>query len=114
DVAIVDSDGDVRPLIPLWLEGGVNGFLPLEVQAGMDAVKLREEYGDKIVLIGNISLNSLRRGSKAIDKEVSLKFKHLLPGGGYIASTDHHIPPDVPYESFLHYLKRVKEWGVYH
>jgi len=113
DVAIVDSDGDITPLIPLWLEGGVNGFLPLEVQAGVDAVSLREEYKDKIVLFGNISLSSLRKGRKAIDEELSWKFKHLLPGGGYVASADHHIPPNVPYENFMHYLKRVKEWGRY-
>jgi len=113
DVAIVDSDGDITPLIPLWLEGGVNGFLPLEVKAGVDAVSLRKEYGDKIVLFGNISLNALRMGPKAIDEELSRKFKHLLPGGGYIASTDHHIPPDVSYDNFMHYLKRVKEWGKY-
>jgi len=65
------------------------------------------------VLLGNISLNALRAGPKAIDQELSRKFKHLLPGGGYVASTDHHIPPDVPYENFMHYLKRVKEWGKY-
>lgn len=113
DVAIVDSDGDITSLIPLWLEGGVNGFLPLEVRAGVDAVSLREKYGDKIVLFGNISLESLIRGPKAIDEELSWKLKHLLPGGGYIISTDHHIAPSVPYSHFMHYLKRVKEWGKY-
>jgi uroporphyrinogen-III decarboxylase len=113
DVAIVDSDGDINSLIPLWLEGGVNGFLPLEVQAGMDVVSLREKYGDKIVLMGNVSLWALRRGPRAIDEEISRKFPSLLPGGGYIASTDHHIPPDVPYENFMHYLRRVQKWGRY-
>jgi len=113
DVAIVDSDGDINPLIPPWLEGGVNGFLPLEVQAGVDAVSLREKYGDKILLMGNVSLWALRAGPKAIDEEISKKFPSLLPGGGYIASTDHHIPPDVPYENFIHYLRRVQRWGRY-
>ena len=113
DVAIVDSDGDINPLIPLWLKGGVNGFLPLEVRAGVDAISLKEKYGDKIILFGNIGMDALRKGSKAIDQEIGKKFKKLLPGGGYIASTDHHIPADVSYQNFQHYYKRIREWGKY-
>ncbi|MEM3045984.1 MAG: uroporphyrinogen decarboxylase family protein [Candidatus Bathyarchaeia archaeon] len=113
DLALVDSDGNINSLIPLWLEGGVNGFVPLESQAGMDAVALRDQYGDKVVLMGNISLWALRNGPSAIEEELRRKFPALLPGGGYIASTDHHIPPDVSYGSFLHYLGRVQKWGEY-
>ncbi|MCD6529970.1 hypothetical protein J7L06_06755 [Candidatus Bathyarchaeota archaeon] len=48
DTILVDTDGDARMLIPLLLEGGVNGIYPLEVQAGMDAVALRREYGKRL------------------------------------------------------------------
>jgi uroporphyrinogen decarboxylase len=113
DIFIVDSDGDIEKLIPLWLEAGINGFLPLETQAGMDAPSLREKYGDKAVLMGNISLRSLRKGPHAIDEELKAKLPELLPGGGYIVSTDHHISPDVPYENYLHYVKRVLKWSKY-
>jgi len=112
-LTLVDSDGNINSLIPLWLEGGVNGFVPLEAQAGMDAVALREKYEDKVVLMGNISLWALRKGPEAIDEELRRKLPALLPGGGYIASTDHHIPPDVSYASFQHYLGRVQKWGRY-
>lgn len=113
DIVIVDSDGNIEPLIPLWLDAGVNGFLPLEAQAGMDAPSLREKYGDRAVLMGNISLWSLRRGPEAIDEELRKKLPYLLPGGGYIVSTDHHIPPDVPYENYKHYLNRILRWTRY-
>jgi hypothetical protein len=42
DVIYVDSDGYVHDLIPLWIEGGVNGAWPLEVAAGNDPIELRE------------------------------------------------------------------------
>ncbi len=113
DTFIVDSDGNIEALIPLWLEGGVNGFLPLETQAGMDAPALREAYGDKAVLMGNISLSALRTGPKAIDEELRRKLPPLLAGGGYIASTDHHVSPDVPHQNYLHYLKRILKWTKY-
>jgi len=107
DVAIVDSDGNIEALIPYWLEGGVNGLVPLETQAGVDAPAIREKYGDRVVLMGNISLWALRQGSEAIDRELERKLAALLPGGGYIISPDHHVPPDVTYKNYLHYLTRV-------
>jgi uroporphyrinogen decarboxylase len=113
DVVIVDSDGNIDLLIPLWLEAGVNGFVPLEAQSGMYAPSLREKYGDKVVLMGNISLGALREGPDAIDEELRAKLPALLPGGGYIISTDHHVPPDVPYQNYLHYVKRILKWGRY-
>jgi len=50
----LDSDGNINEIVPLWLKAGVNGFFPLEVAAGMDAVKLRKKYGKNIILVGNI------------------------------------------------------------
>ncbi len=43
-IIIVDSDGNVDKLIPLWLEGGVTGLLPFEVKAGGDVLKVRKQY----------------------------------------------------------------------
>lgn len=113
DTVIVDSDGNIDLLIPLWLEAGVNGFLPLETQAGMDAPSLRDRYGEKVILMGNISLWALRKGPEAIDKELQKKLPALLPGGGYIVSTDHHVPPDVPFQNYQHYVDRVLKWTRY-
>jgi hypothetical protein len=31
DVVVLDCDGDIRKLLPLWLEGGVNCMFPIEV-----------------------------------------------------------------------------------
>jgi len=52
DLIIVDSDGYAEPLIPLWLEGGVNGFYPIERAANMDPMRLRNRFGRELRLLG--------------------------------------------------------------
>ena len=59
DIIFVDSDGNVNELIPLWLECGINYIWPLEVAAGNDAVALRKEYGQDLILGGNIDKRAL-------------------------------------------------------
>jgi uroporphyrinogen decarboxylase len=40
-VVLLDTDGDCTKLIPGFLEGGVTGLYPFEVQAGMDVRRVR-------------------------------------------------------------------------
>ncbi|MDH5794518.1 MAG: hypothetical protein OEZ24_00270, partial [Candidatus Bathyarchaeota archaeon] len=37
----IDSDGNGEPLIPLWLEAGLNSISPCEIAANMDPLRLR-------------------------------------------------------------------------
>ncbi len=104
----VDSDGDSGPLIPLWLEGGVTGFYPIERAAGMDAVKLRQTYGRQLRLIGGIDKRAMAAGPAAIDAELQA-VRPLLLDGGYIPWCDHLVPPDVPFSNYMYYVNRMKE-----
>jgi hypothetical protein len=101
----VDCDGNIESLIPLWLEGGVRGFYPLEVAAGMDAAKLRARYGERIVLWGNVDKRALARGREAIDAELA-RCAPVAAGGGFIPLVDHQVPDDVPLSNYLYYVER--------
>jgi len=109
DIILVDSDGNTEALIPLWIESGLSGHYPLEVTAGMDAVKLRKKYGKNFILIGNIDKRALARGKKAIKEEVMRKVPFLLSQGGYFPALDHSCPPDVSFENYRYYLKLLRE-----
>ena len=110
---IVDCDGDIRQLIPLWLEAGINCFFPLEVRAGSDPVAIREQYGRKALLMGGVDKTALIRGGKAIDEELR-RVKPVVEDGGYIPHVDHRVPADVSYENYLYYLKKKRRLiGVY-
>ena len=108
DLIIVDSDGHAEPLIPLWLEGGVNGFYPIERAAEMDAVRLREKYGRELRLLGGIDKRAMAAGAKMIDAELA-RLAPLFKEGGFIPWCDHHVPPDVSLENYLYYVRRMKE-----
>lgn len=109
DLIFVDSDGDISELIPLWLEAGLNGVWPLEVQAGMDVVKLRKQYGKDLLMIGGLDKRALTKDKAAIKEEIMSKVPKLISEGGYIPALDHSIPPDVPLENFLYYLQILRE-----
>ena len=108
DLIFVDCDGNAEPLIPLWLEGGVNGIYPLERAAGQDPGWLRSKYGRQLRLIGGIDKRAMAEGPAAIDCQLQ-QVRPLLAEGGYIPWCDHLVPPDVPLENYLYYVKRMKE-----
>lgn len=111
DLIFVDSDGDSGPLIPLWLEGGVNGFYPIERAAGMDPRTLREEHGRKLRLVGGIDKRAMIAGREAVDAELENVYP-LMKDGGFIPWCDHLVPPDVPFDNYLYYVKRMKELSL--
>ena len=104
---LIDSDGDIYELIPLWLECGINAFAPMEVAAGMDVVALRREYGRTIKMEGGFDKRILASDKAAIKRE----FERLIPvidGGGYLISCDHVVPHDVPLENFKYLVELMK------
>lgn len=108
DLIFVDSDGDSGPLIPLWLEGGVTGFYPIERASGMDPVALRRQHGRQLRLIGGIDKRAMIAGQQAIDAELA-NVAPLVAEGGYIPWCDHLVPPDVPFAHYMYYVRRMKE-----
>ena len=109
DIIMVDSDGNIDELIPLWLEGGLSGVYPLEVAAENDAVKLRKQYGEKLMMWGNIDKRVLAKDEEAIKKEVMDKVPYLIDEGGFIPTVDHSVPPDVPFFNYMYYRELVEK-----
>lgn len=106
DIIMVDCDGFCEELIPLWLEAGINGIEPIEVQCGGDAVAMRKEYGKDLLISGGIDKRALALDKKAIDKELE-QVPWLLEQGGYIPKVDHEIPPDVSWANFVYYREKL-------
>ena len=103
DRVIVDCDGDISQLVPLWIEAGVNCMFPLEIAAGTDPFKLRDQYGEQVLLLGGVNKRPLIEGKSAIKRELK-RIEPLVREGGYIPHVDHRVPPDVTYENYLYYL----------
>ena len=104
---IVDTDGNFEVLIPLFIEGGVTGFYPFEVQAGMDIEKIRSMY-PQLVIFGGIDKMALSQDTDAIDHEVA-KVQRMLGKGGYLPYTDHMVPPEVSFENYKYFRSKLKK-----
>jgi hypothetical protein len=109
DIHMVDSDGNVDELIPLWLEVGVNMVYPMEVAAGCDILAYREQYGKDLLILGGIDKRALRTDKAAVEAEVMSKGPQMVRAGGYSPMVDHAVPPDVPLANFQHYLDLCRE-----
>jgi hypothetical protein len=101
---MVDSDGNNYSLLPFFIKSGVNCFMPIEVAAGMDPLKIRNLYGNKLMLWGGIDKRVLSGTKKDIEKEIFSKVPALLEGGGYIPGIDHSVPPDVSFENYSFFV----------
>lgn len=113
DVVWLDCDGNIEQLMPLWLEAGVNCMFPVEIGTwGADPVRYRGEYGRDLLLMGGFDKHILARGRRAIREEVE-RLTPLVEEGGYIPFCDHRVPPDVPLQNYLYYLRQArKRWGM--
>ena len=104
-IILVDTDGNFEPLIPVFLDTGVNGFGPIERAAGMDPVRFRRTYGKSFCMIGGIDKRELAKGKRQIEAELARTITPLIDDGGFIPTIDHSVPPDVSLENFTYYLK---------
>ncbi len=105
---LVDSDGDITSMIPWLKEAGIEGIYPLEKQAGVDIVEIREKYPD-FLMMGGYDKMVMSQGKKEMKQE----FERILPvmkSGGYIPSVDHQTPPEVSLKNYNIYIKLFKEY----
>jgi len=102
DIIMLDSDGNVDELIPLWLDAGINCIYPMEVAAGMDVVQLRKKFGKDLLMTGGMDKRVMARDRASIKKMIDEKIP-LMREGGYIPGCDHAIPPDIPWDNYVYY-----------
>ena len=102
---VLDSDGDISLLIPLFMQAGVDALLPFEVAAGLDVRQVREQY-PRLRILGGIDKRALALGREAIDRELEAKLPAMFRSGAYLPTVDHHIPPNVSVADFEYYLER--------
>ncbi len=109
DLYVVDCDGYIEPLVPCWIEGGVNVMFPFEIGAwDADPIKLRKKFGKELRIFGGINKLEIARGPVAIDAEIERRIP-LMKEGGFVPLPDHGIVPSTSLEDYRYYLKRLGE-----
>jgi hypothetical protein len=108
-IIIVRTYANPRPLIPLFLEAGINTLWAVEAPpAEMDYLQLRREFGKELRLIGGIDTDALHTGRQAIQKAVR-RLAPLVADGGFIPLLDGRVREEVSFADYMYYRKLLVE-----
>lgn len=102
--AVNASDGDLWPVIEDFLLGcEVDGYLEIDMRAGMDLAKLKKSYGNNITFFGNMDCGEVL--SFCSPEEVRLEtIKCIEAGsgnGGHIFCASNAITNSIPLENYM-------------
>jgi uroporphyrinogen decarboxylase len=111
------SCGNVRPLIPDFIELGVQILNPVHIRAaGMEPTALKRDFGDALTFWGGgiDTQDILPYGTpEQVKDEVERNIEALAPGGGYVFNPVHNIQADVPVNNILAMFEALQEFGVH-
>ena len=109
------TDGNIWSIIPDFIDCGIQGIQSLDPLAGMDLAKVKEAFGDKICLLGNVDCSGLLSfGSQEdVEKAVIKCIQDAAKGGGYILQSSNTIHSGVKPENFVIMVESCKKYGVY-
>ncbi len=111
------SCGNIRPLIPDFIELGVDVLNPVHIRAtGMDPVELKRDFGKDVVFWGGgvDTQGVLPNGTpQQVKDDVRRNIEALAPGGGYVFNTVHNIQADVPAQNMVAMYEALQEFGKY-
>lgn len=111
---LLHSCGYVEEYIPLFIDAGFDVLQPLEVKAGMDLVKLKRLWGDRLAFMGGIDVRAMAHPDPTvIEHEIAMKLPVAMDGGGYIYHSDHSVPDNVSFEQYSRVIQLVRKYGTY-
>ena len=101
----LDTDGDCRKIIPLFMDAGITGMYPFEWHCGMRVEEIRKQF-PRLVLMGGIPKSEIAHGPKRID-EILAPVRETLKHGGYIPYGDHFVPPAVDWKNYCYFREKL-------
>ena len=105
--------GNVQLVFQDFIDMGIDSCNPLEAKAGLDCVRLRQQYGHQFGVCGNSNIQIWESGDRgAIRREVLTKL-NAAKGGGMIFQSDHSVSSAVSGHTYDYIVNLVREHGVY-
>ena len=105
--------GNVELILEDFIEMKLDAYNPLEVKAGLDAVNLKKQFGNKLAYCGNNNIQVWETGDKELIKSDVLRKLNAAKGGGFIFQSDHSVSSDVSGQTYDYIVKLVREYGKY-
>lgn len=113
---IKHTDGNITAVEDILLvESGLDAYQAIEPVAGMDIARLKQQYGSRLTLMGNIDCAHLL--CFGTPQEVAVETRRVIqaaaPGGGFILTSSNSIHGGVRLENYLAMLETARQYGNY-
>lgn len=114
-LTVKHSDGNILPLLDMILDAEPHCLDPIDPNGGLDIAKIKQEYGDRFALKGNVDCAHLLTFGTM--EEVVQQTKEVIraaaPGGGFILSSSNSVHSKVKPENYLAMWNTVRTYGTY-
>ena len=109
------SDGDLRKIMSEIVDTGIDGLHPIDPMAGMDLGEVKEEYGERLCLMGNVNCGSTLswKTLEEVRDEVRECIRKAGREGGYICMSSNSIHSGVKPENYAVMIEAIREFGTY-
>ena len=109
------SDGAIEPILPMIIEAGFAGVHSLEPNAHIDLARIKQKYGKKLILVGNLDVSHVlsQPNLDLVREDVERCITQGSPGGGYIFSSCNSLFKGMSIEAILEAYRHAKKIGYY-
>ena len=112
---IKHTDGNIWSILGQMVDAGIDAIDPLEPMAGMDIGEVKEQYGDRVAVIGNVDCTEILTHAP-LDEVVEAVKETIAKGsvgGGHILASSNSIHPGVKPENYRAMADAAREYGRY-
>ena len=109
------TDGNIMPILDMIVETGIDGQNPLEPAAGMSIAKVRELYGNRVCLVGNVDCGPLLcwGTTREVKRTVRQCLKDGARNGAFMLSSSNSITSGVNPANYRAMRDALRELGTY-
>ncbi|MDP3063737.1 MAG: uroporphyrinogen decarboxylase family protein [Chloroflexota bacterium] len=113
--AIKHSDGNIWPILEMTVNTGVDAINPIQPDAGMDIGEVKQKYGQRVCLIGNINCGYTLSEApiEQVVRETKEAIRKAGPGGGFVMMSSNSLHSSVNPKNYRAMVETTKRYGVY-
>ena len=112
---IKHTDGNIMPILDMIVETGIDGLHPIEPAAGMSLRKVRERYGDRLCLCGNVDCGPLLTWGTPAEVKATVRqcLADAAIDGAFMLSSSNSIHSSVKPQNYAAMAEALAELGEY-
>jgi len=104
------SDGDIRSILEMLVDAGIDGINPLERRANMDPATIRRQFPRLVLTGGMCNTDTLIHGPISRIRAEAQELIDMGRNGGVVIGT-HSVSPEIPLENFVAYDNFCRTYG---